>query len=839
MIRPTIFRKFLIASLLIALLPLLVASIFQFSGLEQVRDRLALEISNSAEQQAAEGLQMRARQVADNIADYLYRREDDLRFLSRFAADRQVLLSFWKQQRSEVWERRAVAANQVREVRAQLPIYRSFALIDANGQEQMVLKDGRFLPPVELRNVALPAFTEFKSETYFQAIKNMQPGQIHVTHLTGFHVNKQQQLAGASEPEHALGSRYEGVIRFGMPLYGPDGRFNGAFVISLDHRHLMEFTQHIDPGPHFSTVFPSYKSGNYAFLFDDEGWIITHPKLWDIRGVDRQGRLVPPYTDSSSPRSIEAGTIPFNLDYAGFIHPNYPKASALVRKQQSGVLELTNVGGARKIMTYAPILYNTGPYKRHGIFGGITIGYQVDQFQQQASAGSHLITSKLKEYRQKSALFISLAALVAALAAWLLARGITRPLQHLSEGARRLANGETGNRVVVKGGDELAELALAFNAMVAELEQRKANLVATLEQLQESRQAILDERNFKESILESISSAITTFAPDGTLTSRNSTVESFLGRSWPLGSHYATVFDGWEALPARIGRAFSEGSGYGREPLKIEQDGRIRHFDVGIFPIGEHAERGLTVTLRDETIREDLREETVRLERLASLGKLAAGISHEIRNPLTGISLLLDDLHDRAQLGDKDREMLTKAMAEIERMERLISALLTFAAPPRSRFAPGDPGEAAEDVVMLMQRACQRQGIVLNLERSPLPSCLIDAEKIRQALLNLLKNALEALPLGGTITITISRDGHDTLITVTDSGHGIPAQDLPLIFEPFFTRKGAGTGLGLSITRQIIEEHGGSISVDSAFGHGTSFRIRLPLLQALPGAVST
>ncbi|QOX78891.1 HAMP domain-containing protein [Trichlorobacter lovleyi] len=838
MIRPTIFRKFLIASLLIALLPLLVASIFQFSGLEQVRDRLALEISNSAEQQAAEGLQMRARQVADNIADYLYRREDDLRFLSRFAADRQVLLSFWKQQRSEVWERRAVAANQVREVREQLPIYRSFALIDANGQEQMVLKDGRFLPPAELRNVALPAFTEFKSETYFQAIKSMQPGQIHVTHLTGFHVNKQQQLAGADEPEQALGSRYEGVIRFGMPLYGPDGRFNGAFVISMDHRHLMEFTQHIDPGPHFSTVFPSYKSGNYAFLFDDEGWIITHPKLWDIRGVDRQGRLVPPYTDRSSARSIEAGTIPFNLDYAGFIHPNYPKASALVRKQQSGVLELTNVGGARKIMAYAPILYNTGPYKRHGIFGGITIGYQVDQFQQQASAGSHLITSKLKEYRQKSALFISLAALVAALAAWLLARGITRPLQHLSEGARRLANGETGNRVVVKGSDELAELALAFNAMVAELEQRKANLVATLEQLQESRQAILDERNFKESILESISSAITTFAPDGTLTSRNSTVESFLGRSWPLGSHYATVFDGWEALPARIGRAFSEGSGYGREPLKVEQDGRIRHFDVGIFPIGEHAERGLTVTLRDETIREDLREETVRLERLASLGKLAAGISHEIRNPLTGISLLLDDLHDRAQLGDKDREMLTKAMAEIERMERLISALLTFAAPPRSRFAPGNPGEAAEDVVMLMQRACQRQGIVLNLERSPLPNCLIDAEKIRQALLNLLKNALEALPLGGTITMTINRDSHDALITVTDSGHGIPAQDLPLIFEPFFTRKGAGTGLGLSITRQIIEEHGGSISVDSAFGHGTSFRIRLPLLQVLPGAVS-
>ena len=840
MIRPTLFRKFLIASLLMALAPLLAATLFLFSGLEQVRDRLALEIGNNAEQLAAEGLQMRARQVADSIADYLDRREDDLRFLSRFAADHQVLLSFWKQQRSEVWERRASDKKQIREIRELVPIYRSFALIDATGQEQMVLKDGHFLPPSERRNVARPTSTEFKSETYFQEIKRLKPDEIYVTHLTGFHIDKQQQLAGASEPENALGSHYEGVIRFGMPLYGPDGSFNGAFVISMDHRHLMEFTQHIDPGPRFSTIFPSYKSGNYAFLFDDEGWIITHPKLWDIRGVDKQGRLLPPYSNSSRSRDIEVGNIPFNLDHAGFIHPNYPKASAFVRKQQSGVVELTNVGGARKIMAYAPILYNSGPYKKYGIFGGITIGYQVDQFQKQASAGSQLITSKLKEYRQKSALFISLAAVVAGLAAWLLARGITRPLQRLSEGARRLANGETGKRVEVTGSDELAELALSFNAMVAELEQRKANLVATLEQLQESRQAILDERNFKESILESISSAITTFAPDGSLTSRNSTLDRFLGKHWPLGSHYATIFEGWGVLPARIGCAFIEGIGYGREPLKTELNGHVYHFDAGIFPIGENAEHGLTVTLRDETIREELREETVRLERLASLGKLAAGISHEIRNPLTGISLLLDDLHDRAQLGDKDREMLTKAMAEIERMERLISALLTFAAPPRSRFASGDPGEAAEDVVMLMQRSCQRQGITLTLKRHPVPACLIDAEKIRQALLNLLKNALEALPLGGSIVLTIKPDEHrDILITCTDSGHGIPVQDLPLIFEPFFTRKGAGTGLGLSITRQIIEEHGGTINVSSESDLGTTFLIRLPRLQAVSEAVST
>ncbi len=839
MIRPTIFGKFLIAALLIALVPLLAASFILFSGLEQVRDRLALEIGDSAEQLAAEALQMRARQVAGSISDYLYRREDDLRFLSTFSQDRTVLLNFWKQRRGEIWERRTAADGKIRELHEWLPMYRSFALINAAGQELLVLKNGQFLPPQALRNVSLPSRTEFKSETYFAEIRKLKPGQIHVTHLTGFHLNRLQQLGKAQEPEQATGSHYNGTIRFGMPLFDKSGRFTGAFVISLDHRHLMEFTQHLDPGPGFSTVFPSYKSGNYAFLFDDEGWIITHPKLWDLRGVDQQGRLLPPYRQTSSQQDVNAGNIPFNLDEAGFVHPNYPKVAELVRKRQNGVVELTNVGGARKIMAYAPILYDTGPYRKHGIFGGITIGYQVDQFQQQASTGSQLITSKLKEYRKQSALLLFLTGLLAILAAWLLARGISRPLQRLSAGARKLASGESGAPVVVRGRDELADLAFSFNVMTAELEQRKAKLIATLEELQESRQAILDERNFKASILESISSAITTFAPDGTLTSYNSTASRFLGHEWPLGSHYASVFQEWETLPARIAAAFSEKLGYGRAPLRIMLQGQARHFDVGIFPIGEHAERGLTVTLRDETLREELREETFRLDRLASLGKLAAGISHEIRNPLTGISLLLDDLHDRASLNQDERLLLRKAMNEIERIERLTSALLSFASPPKACFRPARLDELIQEVVLLLTQSCRKQGINLVVTCSGSQRVLpLDSDRIRQAVLNLIKNAQEALPHGGTITLTLQMNEDCCDLTIQDTGPGIPEEDLPLIFEPFFTRKGAGTGLGLSITKRIIEEHGGCISVAATAGQGTCFSIRLPVIPTAQNGFS-
>jgi signal transduction histidine kinase len=815
MLRPTLFKKFLFPSLLLALVPLFAVSVLLYTGLEHVRDHLAQEVARTADQMASETLQNRARQVAESITSFLRERENDLRFLSRFAYDRRMLLDFYR-----VHNREIVDIRNGKERRRQIPLYRSIALIDANGQELLVVRDGRTVPAAALKNVAHPEKTEFKSETYFHAIRSMAPGYIHVSKVTGWHISMQEQLAG---------KQFEGVIRFGTPLFNQDGQFEGALVISLDHRHLMEFSQHIDPGPGYFFAEPSYESTNYAFLFDDEGWIITHPKYWDIRGLDHRGRPVPAYSEHASRADIDSGRIPFNLDHAGFIHPNYPKVAEALRKHHTGTVETTNVGKSRKIMAYAPILYNSGTYSKHGIFGGVTIGLQMDQYYQQSSYGSQLISSQLRAFRYRSIWIMLLTALLAGLAAWRLARGIMKPIQKLNLEAHRLAAGDAALPIIISGSDELAQLTETFNYMAGELEQRKASLIATLDQLQESRQAILDERNFKESILESISSAIITFSPDGLLTSRNSTADRFLGIIWPLGSHYSMVFEGWEPLPTRIATVFAQGTGYGREPLKIEQDGRVRHFDIGIFPIGSGAERRLTVTLREETVREELREETIRLERLASLGKLAAGISHEIRNPLTGISLLLDDLHDRAQLGDKDREMLTKAMAEIERMERLISALLTFAAPPRSRFAPGDPGDAAEDVAMLMQRSCQRQGINLRLERKPLPTCLIDAEKIRQALLNLLKNALEALPTGGLITITVSRDGDDALITFTDSGPGIPANDLPLIFEPFFTRKGAGTGLGLSITRQIIEEHGGSINIDSEPGKGATFLIRLPL----------
>jgi len=824
--RLTLFKKILSVTLLLSLLPLLVSSLILLSNLESVNTHLSKEIADTADIEASKSLQMRARNVAETIGDFLGKREGDLLFLSRTPLNRQTLFNFYNTRRSEVWQR----ISPGEDFHELFPIYRSIEFIDKHGREQTVIRDGVFVAPSELRDVSKPSGTEFKNGDYFSRIRKMGPGEIYVSHLEGFHVSKQEQLAGAAEPEDAYnGTTYNGLIRFGTPLFDKLGAFNGMVILSLDHRHLMEFTQHIDPGSNFSTIFPSYKSGNYAFLFDDEGWIITHPKFWNLRGVDRNGVPVPAYSSESTQVDIDTGRIPFNLDQAGFVHPNYPKVASEVRKHNIGYVDITNVGGAKKIMAFAPIPYNTGDYRNYGIFGGVTIGFQVDQFHDAARKGSRLINSELRQHRTLSAIILMATALLAAFSAWVLSRGITRPLQKLIEGARRLAEGDTRSRVSVSSADEIGELAQTFNTMSTELEIRKKNLLSTLDELRRSRLEILDERNFKESVLESISSAIVTFSPEGLLTSINATGRHFLGNQIRVDTDYRDVFKGWEGMEQRTEQTLATRKGYGRQPMQFDRPNGMTHFDVGFFPIGKDAEHGLTVTIRNETEKEKLREEMMRLDRLASLGKLSAGIAHEVRNPLTGISLLLDDLHDRAETGSSDQQMIKKAVAEIDRVERLVNALLNYSSPARVEFRVCDLNQVVTDSVLLMRRPAEKCGVTITLECKEIAAFRFDPEKIKQALLNIIRNAIEALQSGGGIVVSTSCNEGKVVIMISDNGPGIREEHLPLIFEPFFSRKGAGTGLGLSITLRIVEEHGGKIRVASSATTGTIFTIELPV----------
>lgn len=820
-----LFRKFLLALFLIALLPLAFSSATLFLNLRNTSTRLAAKISDTSDQQASEALQSRARQIAEDVAQFLAECENDLRLVAALPKDSATVRTFYANRNNEIWRRTGSAAKPSSE-KVSAPRYASLEIIDKNGRQLTVIKGGKVLPAEQLKDVSIPVNTEFKSETYFADTAGLKKGEIHVSHLAGFHVGKKDQLGSAPDSEHAFnGKEFQGVIRFSTPLYSVDGRFNGAVVLSLDHRHLMEFSQHVLPGSVEKTVFPSYMSGNYAFIFDDEGWIITHPNFWDIRGLNQDGTPVPPYSSRSSKEDIENGRIPFNLDQAGFIHPNYPLAAGAVRAGKSGYVDTTNVGGARKVMAYAPIIYRTGAYSRFGIFGGVTIGFQTDLFHEPARAATAIINEQMQDHLKKSALILALASALALLAAWRISRGITRPLALLTEQARALAGGTGSSRVEISSEDEVGELAADFNRMAAELESRNNHLLEILSELDRSRQEVTGERNFMEGVVNSISSAIIPFSRSGLLISINTNGRAILGKEPETGEHYSTVFAKWPELVKRIEDTVAGIRPFGRRPFRADS----RYFDVGLFPIGADMEQGVTVTIRDETEKERMREEMTRMDRFASLGRLSAGIAHEIRNPLTGITLLLDDLHDRSNFDPESRDMLEKALKEIERVEKLINALLSYASPPRSEFSKGDIGMVIEDTLLFFRKACEKAGVTLTSKIGRFPVFTFDQDKIRQMLLNLLRNALIATKAGGIITVAAEYAEGTANLIISDSGQGIPAADIDHIFEPFFTRSRGGTGLGLSITQRIVEEHHGTITAASVEGDGTVFTIRLPL----------
>ncbi len=230
-------------------------------------------------------------------------------------------------------------------------------------------------------------------------------------------------------------------------------------------------------------------------------------------------------------------------------------------------------------------------------------------------------------------------------------------------------------------------------------------------------------------------------------------------------------------------------------------------------------------------------------ERLAAIGKMAAHVTHEIRNPLSSIGLNIELLEEELAEGTVSGEatsLLTSITREVQRLEHLSEEYLRVARLPQPRMDADDLGTTVRDIVAFAKPEMDRAGLELRLDiEENLPPALFDESQIRQALLNMMRNAREAMAEGGCIDVSVRADGMSVVVGVDDRGAGIPSDVRARIFDPFFSTKGEGTGLGLAITRQIVEAHGGSIACEGREGGGTSFRISLPIApQRLEGPAS-
>jgi two-component system NtrC family sensor kinase len=227
-------------------------------------------------------------------------------------------------------------------------------------------------------------------------------------------------------------------------------------------------------------------------------------------------------------------------------------------------------------------------------------------------------------------------------------------------------------------------------------------------------------------------------------------------------------------------------------------------------------------------------------ERLAAIGKMAAHVTHEIRNPLSAMGLNVELLEEElAQDGGERRgrsevtNLLAAIAREVQRLEHLSEEYLRVARLPQPRMEADDVTATVRDVVAFARPEIEGADCTVTLDVEPdLPPTLFDEAQLRQALLNLLRNAREATPNGGPIDVRVAAKGMSVVVEVADRGGGIPEEIRGRVFDPFFSTKGEGTGLGLAITRHIVEAHGGTVTCEPRTGGGTLFRIALPLAPA-------
>ncbi|HEV2395369.1 MAG TPA: ATP-binding protein [Candidatus Sulfotelmatobacter sp.] len=228
------------------------------------------------------------------------------------------------------------------------------------------------------------------------------------------------------------------------------------------------------------------------------------------------------------------------------------------------------------------------------------------------------------------------------------------------------------------------------------------------------------------------------------------------------------------------------------------------------------------------------RTQMSRAEHLATLGEMATGLAHEIRNPLAGIAGVIEIIGRDLPTSSPARAVVKDVRQEIARINHIVTDLLQTARPHPPKVRKSDLNVTIEHAVMLGRQQALARGVEISLHKdSSLPEVEHDSDQIHQVLLNLLLNALQAIDRQGEVEVKLAQRGANAVVEVADTGRGISPENLPNIFRPFYTTKGDGTGLGLSLARRIVEDHQGRIDVRSTLGKGTTFTVVLPLNRAV------
>ena len=349
---------------------------------------------------------------------------------------------------------------------------------------------------------------------------------------------------------------------------------------------------------------------------------------------------------------------------------------------------------------------------------------------------------------------------------------------------------------------------------------------------------LVNERNFAENVVQSSPNCILVVNCDGTIRTVNPMTQSIFGLAPEavIGRMAADVFD--DPLGKIIRDALAGQMSDSHEIVIKRKGGARTVLDVSTSQLKSQdgTVLGAVLIATDLTEVKKTDEWMRRVDRLSSLGQLSAGVAHEIRNPLASINFNIQLLSKRVPLDEKSRRIVENSLAGVDRIKGLVKGMLDFSRPAPPQLKKESIHRALEDAVALMDSQFAKHGIrvVMNLA-DEVPDIVFDNRQIQQVFVNMLLNAMQAMPEGGTVTIE-TRVGGETKelsrylsVYISDTGIGIPRENFSKIFDPFFTTKPEGTGLGLSIAHKILEQHGALMEIRSRIGQGTMFIVRFPI----------
>ncbi len=337
-----------------------------------------------------------------------------------------------------------------------------------------------------------------------------------------------------------------------------------------------------------------------------------------------------------------------------------------------------------------------------------------------------------------------------------------------------------------------------------------------------------------DQIMGTLQDGLMLFTREGKVVLVSASAERFVGRprGMMLGANVEDIFDDSTKFGQIILDAFALQQGFPPRTIELEQG---RKMQVALDFISEGGRAiGTLLTMRDvESVRR-IENEIELSQRLAAVGRLTSGVAHEVKNPINAIVIHLEILRERLlKLDPETKRHMDIISTEFQRLDRVVKTLVDFTRPMELRLAEADLRRIADDVTALAGPEAQQHNVKVVHDRSQVPLLArVDDDLVKQALLNVVLNGVQAMQDGGRLTIRTAVAGENALIEVKDEGAGIPPEVRDKIFNLYFTTKKSGSGIGLAMTYRVLQLHNGALEFESEMGKGTTFRLVLPMLSS-------